>query len=51
MDRFNDLDDGVIDEVLSSMFNVAPQCFDGMLDDLVDYTARRDGVVCGMRVA
>jgi len=51
MDRFDDLDAGFIDDVLSSMFNVAPQCFDGMRDDLADYTARRDGVVCGMLVA
>ena len=49
MDRFIGFDD-VVDDALSLMFDVASQCFDAM-DDLADYTARRDGVVSGMLVA
>ena len=49
MDRFIGFDD-VVDDVLSLMFDVAPQCFDAM-DDLADYTLDRDGFVSGMVVA
>lgn len=50
MKRFEDLTDGVVDDLLSLMFDVVPQSFDHM-EDLEGYTARRDGVVVGRLVA
>jgi hypothetical protein len=50
MDRFDGFDD-LVDDRLSLMFDVAPQCFDHMADDLEGYTACRDGVVFGKLVA